>query len=223
MASQPFMHADLGLGLAPGATHHRAYVGPPEIYDLVAAIQFNLITSLGLRDYHSLLDIGCGSLRGGRLFLAYLQAGKYFGIEPNAWLIKDAIKREIGEDMVRLKRPLFSHDSDFTLTAFDQKFDFLLAQSIFSHASPLQITRCLAEAAQVMKPTSIFIATFLQANDNYEGDEWVYPGGVHYTLDFIKSLVEDHGLACVPIEWPHPSNQTWVIITDPSHQDNLPL
>ncbi len=223
MAMQPVTQSDLGLGLPPGANHRRAYVGPPEIYDMVAALQFNLLTSLGLRDYHSLIDIGAGSLRGGRLFITYLQAGQYFGVEPNEWLIKEGIAQEIGQDMVRLKQPRFIYDENFTLTAFDRQFDFLLAQSIFSHASPMQISRCLSEARQVMKPTSIFAATFLQADDNYQGDSWVYPGGVTYSLPFISSLVEDHDLTCVPVEWPHPSKQTWLLITDPSHRDKLPL
>lgn len=223
MAFQPSIHGDLGLGLAPGAAHHRAFVGPPEIYDMVAALQFNLLTSLGMRDYHSLLDIGAGSLRGGRLFITYLQVGQYFGIEPNEWLVKDGIRNEIGQDMIRLKRPRFSYDDNFSATVFDRKFDFLLAQSIFSHASPMQIARCLSEARKVMKPTSIFAATFLQADENYTGDEWVYPGGVTYSLEFMNSLIKEHDLICLPIEWPHPSSQTWILITDPSHKDNLSL
>jgi hypothetical protein len=39
---------DLGLGLKPGDPQYRAYVGPPEDYDLIAATTFNLLTALGL-------------------------------------------------------------------------------------------------------------------------------------------------------------------------------
>ena len=63
---------DLGLGLRPGDPQYRAYVGPPEDYDLIAAMVFNLLTTLGLRQHHSVLDIGCGSLRIGRLLIPYL-------------------------------------------------------------------------------------------------------------------------------------------------------
>ena len=73
---------NLGLGLKPGDPQYRAYVGPPEDYDLIAAMTFNLLTTLGLRQHHSLLDIGCGSLRIGRLLIPYLNRGKYFGVEP---------------------------------------------------------------------------------------------------------------------------------------------
>ena len=79
---------DLGAGLKPGDPHYRAYVGPPEDYDLIAAMTFNLLTTLGLRQHHSLLDVGCGSLRIGRLLIPYLNRKKYFGLEPHQWLVE---------------------------------------------------------------------------------------------------------------------------------------
>lgn len=97
----------LGVGLKPGDAHYRAYVGPPEDYDLIAAMTFNLLTTLGLRQHHSLLDVGCGSLRIGRLLIPYLNRGKYFGIEPNEWLVREGIQRELGESLLQIKRPTF--------------------------------------------------------------------------------------------------------------------
>jgi len=44
---------------------------------------FNLLTTLGLRQASSLLDVGWRSLRIGRLLIPYLNLGKYFGVEPN--------------------------------------------------------------------------------------------------------------------------------------------
>ena len=124
----------LGVGLKPGDAHYRAYVGPPEDYDLIAAMTFNLLTTLGLRQHHSLLDVGCGSLRIGRLLIPYLNRGKYFGVEPNEWLVKEGIKRELGEALLEIKRPtFFFSDSPETIAQAKVSFDFALAQSIFSH------------------------------------------------------------------------------------------
>jgi len=83
---------DLGLGLKPGDPQYRAYVGPPEDYDLIAAMTFNLLTTLGLRQHHSLLDIGCGSLRIGRLLIPYLNQGKYFWRRSltNGWSMRES-------------------------------------------------------------------------------------------------------------------------------------
>ena len=43
-----------GIGLNPGDDHYRAFVGPPEDCDRVAAMAFNLLTCIGLRKTVSL-------------------------------------------------------------------------------------------------------------------------------------------------------------------------
>ena len=40
---------DLAARLAPGDDHYRAYVGPPDEYDLMGGTQFALLLELGLR------------------------------------------------------------------------------------------------------------------------------------------------------------------------------
>lgn len=175
-------------------------------------MQFNLLTYLGLREHHVLLDIGCGSLRAGKLFIPYLLPGNYYGIEPEQWLLNDGICYEIGQSQIALKRPVFSHDRSFTLSAFHRQFDYVIAQSIFSHASEAQIRQCLDEARQVMTPLSVFAATYLQGQSNYQGDDWVYPACIPYTADHLRHIAEDHGLRYVPISWPHPNGQTWVLL-----------
>src|SRR2546430_17351442 len=88
---------NLGLGLKPGDSHYRAYVRPAEDYDLIAAMPFNLLTTLGLRQHRSLIDIGCGSLRIGRLLIPYLKERKNFGLEPHEGLWPQGNKRETGD------------------------------------------------------------------------------------------------------------------------------
>jgi len=122
----------MGLGLKPGDRHYRAFVGPPEKYDIVAAMQFNLLTFMGLREYHYLVDIGCGSLRAGRLFIPYLLPERYHGIEPEKWLVKEGIKKQ-------------------SISKFGVTFDFAVAQSIFSHACQQQIHVCLNEISKCLK------------------------------------------------------------------------
>ena len=41
---------DSGLGLKPGDPHYRAYFGPPEDYDLIAAMTFLLEPEVVTRD-----------------------------------------------------------------------------------------------------------------------------------------------------------------------------
>jgi len=202
--------------LASHTEAYRKFVGPEGSYDLAAASQFNLLTMLGLREHHSVLDIGCGGLRAGRLLICYLQPGRYFGLEPQKWVLEAAINKELGRELVRLKRPVFDHNTDFRLSVFKQQFDYLLAYSIFSHATQAQIRTCLNEARQVMHPGSCFVATFKMGTENYTGDQWIYPGKTTYTLDRMQELARTAGLACEPIDWPFRyfvNTQIWVMLT----------
>lgn len=199
--------------LKAGDKHYRAYIGPPNKYDLVSALQFNLMVKHGLRENHKLLDIGCGSLRGGRLFIVYLLENNFFGVEPEKWLVDDGIFYELGKEIVKLKKPKFLYRSDFKFSKFNQKFDYALAQSIFTHSSIGQINECLQNLKLVAGDNFKFIASFIEGDTNYEGDEWVYPACVTYRYDFFKKLVEDSGFKCKRLNDEHPNNATWVLIS----------
>lgn len=199
---------------------YRAHVGPADRYDVFSATQFNLLTSLGLRDEHHLLDIGCGSLRAGRLFIPYLREGCYFGIEPLPWLIKEGINNELGEEIIRLKKPTFSNVDDFTLSTFDTQFDFIIAQSIFSHATQAQISKCMAEARKVMKPDAVFAASFFEGTENYTGNTWT--AKAEYTMERMRELVEEQGLVFRQIDWRHPDLQRWFLVFQPGTLYRLP-
>jgi hypothetical protein len=202
---------DIGENVSPGARHYRAFIGATQTYDIFSHMQFSLMTLLGLRQGHTLLDIGCGSLRAGKLFLVYLLPDRYFGVEPEQWLVDEGIDREIGRELIERKRPRFLYDADFTLTSFETRFDFLLAQSIFSHASVSQISRCLVEARAVMSPSSIFAASFVEGDADYAGESWVYPGTVRYRASTIERLASEAGLACRRIDWFHIGGQAWFL------------
>ena len=205
--------------LPTGSRHYRAFIGPVEIYDQIAAMQFNILTYLGLREHHSLLDIGCGSLRAGKLFIPYLRPRRYFGIEPEKWLVEEGIEKELGKDIIGIKKPAFDYNRNYNLSVFDTEFDYLVAQSIFSHAPSCQISKCFNEAAKVMKTTSIFTATYVKGDSNHTGDKWLYPDVTHFTPDYMQKLVENEGLKCESINWPHPTSQQWILVSHPeNHQ-----
>lgn len=199
--------------LRPGDHDYRAWVGPPDNYDLLSALQFSLLVELGLRESHYLLDIGCGSLRAGRLFIPYLVPGRYHGLEPEKWVLEAGIDAELGREILRIKHPVFKHNSDFNLRVFKQKFDYLLAQSVFTHAAGWQVRRCLEEAARVLSPNGIFAATFLAGEHDHEGDSWVYPGVTYFTSEFMQQAAADADLTMRYLNWHHPgvTKPKWVV------------
>jgi cyclopropane fatty-acyl-phospholipid synthase-like methyltransferase len=208
--------------LAPGANHYMAYVGPPEQYDFMGATQFRLLTTLGLREHNSLLDFGCGSLRAGRLFIPYLLPGRYYGVDPNRWLVDTAIDEQIGRSMVEIKRPTFLYHSDFSATRFGVTFDFILAQSIFSHSGRDIIAKSFGEFKMCLGPNALVLATFihphqLNGTPEYEGAGWIYPGGVTYRSETILALAKAAGFAGRILPWFHP-RQTWFALAHSADQ-----
>ena len=205
----------LGTDLKPGDAHYRAYVGPPEDYDLIAAMTFNLLTTLGLRQYHSLLDVGCGSLRIGRLLIPYLNQGKYFGVEPNEWLVEEGIKRELGEALVQIKRPtFFFSDSPETIAEANVSFDFAVAQSIFSHCGLDLIRNWLSAISRSLAQDGAFIATFVTGEEDSPRRGWVYPECVSYQAGTLRRAAAEAGLLFEILDWKHP-RQTWALFAAP--------
>ena len=211
---------NLGLGLNPGDPHYRAYVGPPEDYDLIAAMTFNLLTTLGLRQHHSLLDIGCGSLRIGRLLIPYLNRGKYFGIEPAEWLVAEGIKQELGETVVQAKRPTFFFtDSPETVVRAKVSFDFALAQSVFSHCGLDLIKDWLSAVSRALAQGGVLIATFLPGDEDSQRAGWAYPECVNYRPTTLERAAADANLRFEILDWKHP-RQTWALFAAPEFESS---
>lgn len=198
--------------LPPGSQHYTAYVGPPEQYDFMGATQFRLLCALGLREHHKLLDFGCGSLRAGRLFLPYLNTGCYFGLEPNAWLIKNAIKNVFGQGLINIKKPVFLYHDTFTCREFDQEFDYILAQSIFSHTGLDLARKILTEFSATIRPDGIVALTMIHEERDSKETGWIYPGCVGFTPDTINRTIKNAGFKCTEIPWFHP-RQTWYVLS----------
>ncbi len=201
-------------------TSHRAYIGSPGEYDLFSAMVFNLLTCLGLRQHHRLLDIGCGSLRIGRLLIPYLNVGNYYGIEPNQWLVDEGIKNEIGQDLIQIKKPVFSFNT--TADEFEQplNLDFAVAQSIFSHCGRDLLQGWLAQIAYHLKEDGALLATFLIDEQDYEGNGWIYPGCVKYTPETMTAMAAEVGLGFDILDWAHP-RQTWAMFSKAKHDKSL--
>jgi len=203
---------DLGPALRPGDHHYRAYVGPPADYDLIAALSASLLFCLGLTEHHRLVDLGCGSLRVGRVLIPYLAAGNYTGLEPNRWLIDEGIAHNIGADLVRLRQPRFLERDDFTISTDGTRYDFVLAQSIFSHTQSTLLKHALARVGDALEEDGVLVATFVldDQKEDVAGSAWVYPEVTSFRWASVQSALLDAGLLGTIIDWPHPRQQ-WFI------------
>lgn len=202
--------------LHAGTDNYRAFVGPPKQFDFMGATQFVLLFMLGLREENDVLDVGCGSLRAGRLFLQFLLPGRYVGVEPNKWLWRDAISSEIGEDITRIKLPRFVDDDSFTLIDIGRKFDFVVFQSVLSHTGGDLFDRPLEQARKVLKPRGQLLFTVLDESASNFGKlspgnaapGWHYPTCVTYEQQNVLERCSAAGLYAEKLPWYHP-RQSW--------------
>jgi len=176
--------------------NYRAFVGKEAEYDRRGAVQFVVLTMLGLREHHYLLDIGCGSLRGGRLFIPYLLPGRYCGIDrPETQpIVEEGLKNELGEGGA--KDPLFMYSDKFSFGGFGCKFDYILAQAVFCHITLAEISTCMEQARLVMKKESVFVVSFHAAEIDDKREKLTYPEVAWYRMDTIRGLAADAGLSC---------------------------
>ena len=134
-------------------------------------------------------------------------------------MIEDAIKNQVGKDLITLKKPHFDHNSDFKTDVFSQQFDFIIAQSIFSHTGSDIIRTALRNFKESLKPSGIIAATFIEGISDFDDSGWVYPGCVNYRPSTIEQFAQEANFFVVRIPWYHP-RQTWYVLS--MEKDRLP-
>ena len=211
---------EYGLHLSSGDRHYRAWVGPPEDYDTVAAVQVSLLLAAGLRETHRLADVGCGSLRAGRMLVPYLRPGNYCGIEPERWLVEEGIERELGKAVLEVKRPRFRYVSDFSLDGFGTAFDFVVAQSVFSHTHVDLLRLALGNISGALAPSGKLFATWAEGRREKRGTGWIHKGARQYTWGELEGHLRDSGLAARRLDWPHP-RQSWFVAARPEDEASI--
>ena len=117
----------------------------------IGRLQFDYLVSQGLRPEHRLLDVGCGCLRGGIHFVSYLADGHYYGIDKDEYLLVSARDVELPEAGLAHRQVHLLCRDDFDFARFGARFDYALAQSVFTHLPWNSILRCLVEMQAVTR------------------------------------------------------------------------
>jgi hypothetical protein len=140
---------------------HRGYVGRKPQYELDGRRQLEFMIRHGLRPSDVLCDIACGSLRGGRLFIEYLERGNYLGLEGEAELVELGLRHELDPAVREEKVPEFVISFQFEFGRFSRSPTHALAVSLFSHLNEADIRLCLGElAANTTGPCQLFASYF---------------------------------------------------------------
>ncbi|GAA5041874.1 SAM-dependent methyltransferase [Thermocatellispora tengchongensis] len=155
-------------------------------------MQFDYLVGHGLKPGMRMLEIGCGNLRAGRLFIDYLDAGDYYGVDISPDILM-AAQDVLVQYKLQDKLPRLTPVRDLRLAFLpDEHFDVVHAHSVFSHSPLHVIEECFAHVGRVMKPGGWFDFTF----DRTEGREHqVLREDFYYRTETLLDLAARYGLA----------------------------
>ncbi len=206
---------------AVDAGRHRQLIGG--LWDEIGTLQLDFLRSAGMKPHHTLLDIGCGSLRLGVGAVRYLESAHYWGTDINDSLLRAGYDCEIGPAGLAAKLPRSNLivDSEFSFEGVPHKIDYAIAQSVFTHLPLNHMRLCLANLADhVTGSCDLFFTVFTPPDGApvtrpHEQSQGIvsYPhrDPYHYTIADIR-----HAAAGFPWsidfigEWDHPRNQKMV-------------
>jgi 2-polyprenyl-3-methyl-5-hydroxy-6-metoxy-1,4-benzoquinol methylase len=116
----------------PAPDAHRNAVGG--MWEEIWKLQFDFLVNQGLKPEMKLLDVGCGSLRGGVHFIQYLNTGNYYGIDINQNLIKAGYEKELDHQLqAKCPQGNLLVNGEFKASLLKVQFEFAIAQSVFTH------------------------------------------------------------------------------------------
>jgi cyclopropane fatty-acyl-phospholipid synthase-like methyltransferase len=152
----------------------------------------NLLINLihqGLIPQSKVLDIGCGCMRGGYWLIHFLDRGGYFGIDPNEKLVNAGVRHILETGLAEEKLPRFNYNGDFDLAVFGEKFDFMVAFSIWTHCPKEYIQTMLDRFLASSTEKGVFMTTYYRANllkPEYTGDAWKRRKQGSITFDWAR-------------------------------------
>jgi len=203
--------------------NHRGIVGG--MWNEIGKLQFDYLKANGLEPKHRLLDVGCGSLRGGVHFIPYLEPDNYYGFDLNMPLIQAGLEVEIAQIDLSHKVSLqnFYSTYNFEYAPHWPRMDMAVGISILTHLNFDSVCLCLKSTAQILKPNARFYATIFEASDSNQASEPIEhcPGIVthalkdpyHYTRAQMDQAAKLAGFSVFDIEdFNHPRNQKMMVL-----------
>ena len=134
-----------------------ALVGPADIWESKREFQFNFLIDRHLKEDHFLLDIGCGTLRGGIPLIEYLDIGHYYGVEARDYVLNEG-KKELAEAGLERKQPTLLHSPDILQLTFDYKFDYIWAFAVLIHMTDVILENTLKLAHKYLSDSGVMYA-----------------------------------------------------------------
>jgi SAM-dependent methyltransferase len=198
---------DLSLlvGMVPDAKFHFKW-------HEYAQWQLNMLKEIGLKSNHKLLDIGCGPLRFGMEAINFLETDCYCGMDPYKPYIDlgQILASEV--DMGKAFRVI--EDKNFGFNKFEEKFDFAISQSVFTHLSRNQVELAICNCKEVMKDGGVLLFTNIESGfprGFLYGSRHPMFTGIKMDRDFYEGICKNLEIQLVYNALKHPTQGAHLI------------
>jgi SAM-dependent methyltransferase len=181
----------LAIRMTTRSSPRHGLVGPAGFWVMKRRFQFKFLLSRGLQPEHRVLDMGCGTLRGGIPLIDYLDVGNYVGVEARANVLEEG-RRELAEARLEHKRPLLIVEVDPAQVRLDVPVAYIWAFSVLIHMPDEVLDACLGMAARVMTEDGQFYAN-VQLGDQPDSAWHSFPC-VWRPRRFYAEAAARHGL-----------------------------
>jgi SAM-dependent methyltransferase len=169
--------------------HH--LVGPVEFWKMKRDFQISFLQSHGLEPRHRLLDIGCGTLRGGIPIIDYLDRGLYYGIEVRPSVLAEGLK-ELCDAGLEDKCPTLIV-GDIGAIDIPARLDFVWAFSVLIHMTDEIVERTMAFVSRQLSSDGAFYANVRTDTHRADGHWQGFPVASR-SLAFYDEICARHGL-----------------------------
>ena len=180
------MRSDTARGAAAAVGSHTR-----QTWLSLGQMQFDYLLRHGLRPADRMLEIGCGNLRAGHLFVGYLETGGYYGLDISPDILV-AAQRTLTEFGLQAKLPHLALVNDLTFSFLPPgHFTVVHAHSVFSHSPIEVISECMAHVGRVMAAGAIFDFTFGRTDG---AEHHVLREDFYYRAQTLLDLAAANGL-----------------------------
>ncbi len=196
-------------GVKPNAAVYRseedrleAMVGPRGVWQESRDFQIDFLRRNDLQPAHSVLDIGCGVLRGGIPLIRYLDVGGYTGFDIRPSVIEEAWL-QVEKEGLESKSPIVLVSDTFGRDELgDSKFDYIWCFQVFYHLEDKLVEQCLA---QIEARLAAGGRCYANVNCTFDDGSWFEFPYLRRSLDFYENLASQFGLTMTDLgqqrEW----------------------
>lgn len=180
--------------------------GLRKFWNPVGRLQYRFLRSEGLKSSHKLLDVGCGTFRGGRFIIEFLKRGNYYGLDEKrsaiAWGKRHALKKLMGKKPHLFTLEMGSKLVDLAQVLKFTGFDYVWMHAFLDHIGPTKVESVLYSVGKVLADDGCIYATSFIVPGGKRLARWgkqkvetySYQDPWHYTMAFLEGAAVNAGL-----------------------------